>query len=258
MNATADYQVDLEIFHGPLDLLLYLVRRSEISPLNFRISTIVDQFLEYIEVLQFLDLNLVGDFVVMASTLVEIKSRMVLPQPESDIDAEEFIAEDDAGALQQLLYYKQYKEAAAALEDRAADWQERYPRLSDDRPKSGKDPSTDLIREVELWDLVAALSRILKYREVEEETSILYDDTPIAVHSERIRQRIAKEGRVAFSDFFEGENVRSRIVGVFLAILELVRHHRYRAEQHEWGGDIWVLPPRPTADATASASADEI
>ena len=253
MTTATDYQVKLDIFHGPMDLLLYLVRRNEINPLDFRITTIVDQFVEFLEVLQFLDLDIVGDFIVMASSLVEIKSRLVLPQPEEPTDTEELIEDpEDAGLIQQLLQYKQYKDASNALENRAAEWQERYPRLSDDRPKAGKDPAADLIREVELWDLVAALSRILKYKEVEEDTSILYDDTPISVHSERIRQRIAEQGQVAFSDFFDGEKARGRIVGLFLAILELLRHYQYRAVQEEWG-EIWILPP---LDDTAANDPD--
>ena len=242
MTAT-DFRVEQDVFHGPLDLLLYLVRRNEIDPLHIRVSRIVEQFLEFLDVLQTLDFDLIGDFVVMSSALIEIKSRLVLPQPEEDESAESLIEDSDSGLIRHLLEYKKYRDAASALEEQAAEWQERYPRLTDDRPRSGRDPAADLIREVELWDLVAALSRILKYRQIEEEASIRYDETPTAVYAERVRRRVAAAGRVAFSTFFEGECKRSRIVGVFLAILELVRHYGYRGQQSDDGGEIWILPP---------------
>lgn len=239
------YRVELDLFSGPLDLLLYLVRRNEVDVLDLPIAKITAGFLEYLEVLQCIDLDLAGDFVVTAGTLMEIKSRLVLPQPE---DEEQPLPEatDDprSDLIRQLLEYKKYRDAAKALEERAAQWQERYPRLMSERPAQGKDPAGDYIRDVELWDLVSALGRVLKTQAVESHASIRYDDTPITVYMDRISARVRSERRVAFSAFFEGENERSRIVGVFLAILELLRHHGYRAEQPVEYGEIWVLPPR--------------
>jgi segregation and condensation protein A len=142
-----------------------------------------------------------------------------------------------------LLEYKRYRDAALALEHQAAEWQERYPRLSDERPTVGKDPSTDSIKEVELWDLVSALGRVIQKKVVERSSSIRYDDTPIAVYIDRIGAKVRQEGRIAFSDFFEGTNLRSKIVGIFLAILELLRHHSFRAEQPVEYGEIFILPP---------------
>jgi segregation and condensation protein A len=142
-----------------------------------------------------------------------------------------------------LLEYKKFKDAAQSLEERAADWQERYPRLADDRPTSGRDASADRIKEVELWDLVSALSRIIRTKTVEKEGHIRYEETPISVYIERVSAQVRKEGRVSFASFFEGEKRRARIVGVFLAILELLRHHGFRAEQPVDFEDIWVLPP---------------
>ena len=238
------YCVQLDIFSGPLDLLLYLVRRNEVDILDLPIARITASFLDYLEVLQMIDLDLAGDFVVVASTLMEIKSRMVLPQPE--VEARPAAdSEDDprSDLIRQLLEYKKYRDAAKALEERAAEWQERYPRLTSERPSEGKDPASDFIRDVELWDLVSALGRVLRTQAAESHASIRYDDTPISVYMERIEARVRTERRVAFSSFFAGENERSRIVGVFLAILELLRHHAYRAEQPAEYGEIWVLPP---------------
>lgn len=251
----ANYRVQLDSFSGPMDLLLYLVRREEIDITRLPISLITSQFLKFLEVLQFLDLDLIGDFVVMASSLIEIKSRQVLPRAE-DTPVEEIpLADDPCGELiQQLLEYKRYKDAATALEQQAAEWQERYPRLSDERPTVGKDPSADSIKEVELWDLVSALSRVIQKKVIEETSSIRYDETPISVYVERIGSRVRETGRVAFSEFFEGTNLKSKIVGIFLAILELLRHHSFKAEQPDEYGEIYVLPP--TVDQVSTSTTE--
>jgi segregation and condensation protein A len=240
----AIYKVQLDSFSGPMDLLLYLVRRNEVDIVRLPIAKITVQFLQFLEVLQLLDLDLIGDFIVLASSLIEIKSRQVLPRAEEEVAEEMPLSDDPCGELiQQLLEYKRYKDAATALELQAAEWQERYPRLSDDRPTVGKDPSTDSIKEVELWDLVSALSRVIQKKVVESTSSIRYDDTPISVYIERIRVRVREAGKVPFSEFFEGTNFRSKIVGIFLAVLELLRHHGFRAEQPLDYGEIFVLPP---------------
>ena len=246
--STTEYRVALQNFHGPLDLLLYLVRRSELDVMELSLAAITEQYLEFQEVLEFLDLDGIGEFVVTAAALVEIKSRAALPQPEQE---EEPVAENgpQGDLIERLLQYKKLKEAAQALEDYAAQWQERFPRLSDDRPRGGKDPAADRIKDVELWDLVSALGRVLKTKEIAKQTRIKYDDTPISVYIERIGTQVRKDGRTAFSSFFEGTNRRSRIVGIFLAVLELLRHHAFRAEQPVDFGEIWVLPPVGDSDA---------
>ena len=238
-----EYRVQLDLFAGPLDLLLYLVRRQEVDVLDLPMSRLANQFLEFLATIEFIDVDLAGDFIVTAAALAEIKSRQVLPQPEEEIEEPELDEEPHGQLVQKLLEYKSFKEASFALETRASEWQERYPRLADERPSISKNPAHDRIKEVELWDLVSALSRVLQTHEVITESRIEYDDTPIAVWAERISKVVIDRGRCAFSDFFEGEKLRSRIVGIFLAILELVRHHAYRVEQQDAYGEIWVSPP---------------
>lgn len=251
----ADYRVQLDLFSGPLDLLLYLVRRNEVDVAELPIARLTHQFLQFLEVLEFLDLDLVGDFIVMASTLVEIKSRQVLPRAEEEASDELPISDDPSSELiQQLMEYKRYKDAALAMEQRAAEWQERYPRLSDDRPSSGKDHAEDPIKEVELWDLVSALSRVMQKKIVEKSSSIRYDDTPISTYIDRIAARVRETGRIPFSEFFEGTNLRSKIIGIFLAVLELLRHHGFRADQVSEYGEIYVLPPA-AAESTSPLAA---
>lgn len=240
---TTGYRVELDAYCGPLDLLLYLVRRNEVDIVDLPIAAITAQFSDFLQVLELIDLDMVGDFVVMASSLVEVKSRMVLPRVEEETEEPEQAADPRGELIEQLLEYKNFKDASHALEERAAEWQERYPRLSDDRPRQEKDPAADRIKEVELWDLVSALSRVLRKKNVDKVGRIRYDETPIAVYMQRIGKRVREEGRVPFSLFFEKTNDRGRVVGVFLAVLELLRHHAYRAEQPVIYGEIWVLPP---------------
>ncbi len=242
------WHVELDLFKGPLDLLLYLVRRDELDVLKLPIAWIARQFQEFISVLEFIDLDLAGDFIVMATTLAEIKSRFVLPS--SAEEAEEPVEGPVDGGddprhdlIRQLLEYRKYREAATALEEHAAEWQERYPRLTSERPQVGSGPAADLIKEVELWDLVSALARVLEKKQIEEESRIRNDDTPISVYVDRIGGLVRKQGRVAFTSLFDDANQRSRIVGIFLAILELLRHHRFRAEQERDFDEIWIMPP---------------
>ncbi len=240
-------RIELDRYSGPMDLLLFLVRRNELDLRKLPIAEIATQFQRHLIALQFLDLDLAGDFVVMASTLIEIKSRMVLPSSEEEevpVDADE---DPRSGLIQRLLQYKKFKEAAKALEERAAEWQERYPRLTNERPDSGRDPTSDRIKDVELWDLVSALSRILERRVIDEESKIRYDDTPISTFVEQIGNKVRTDGQVAFTALFDNASRRSRIIGIFLAILELLRHHSFRAEQSAEFGEIWLLPPAEAA-----------
>ena len=238
-----DYRIETDSFFGPLDLMLYLVRRHEVDLSRVSLARITSDFVDYIEVLEYLDFDLIGDFVVVASTLLEIKSREALPHVADD---EPEAMDDESGSelIAKLLEYRRYRAAARRLEDRAAEWLERYPRLSSHRPTTSRDRSDDRIREVELWDLVSALARIVRIPELEREGTIRLDETPIALFQELIRDRISQEGRAAFSSFFDGEKVQSRIAGIFLAILELIRHEHYRAQQPVDFGEIWILPPK--------------
>lgn len=249
-----DYRVELDVFSGPLDLLLYLVRRQEVEIVDLPITAITARFLEFLEVLQELDLDMIGDFVVMASALIEIKSRMVLPRDDEPPEMVQDEADPRSDLVMQLLEYKRFKDAARLLEDQAAEWQQRFPRLGDDRPRTGTDPALDRIKDVELWDLVSALSRVLSRNTATSPAKVIYDDTPISTYIERIRNRVELEGRVAFTSFFVGTNSRSRIVGIFLAILELLRHYQFRAEQPEEYGEIWVLPPLEPVVAEANSA----
>lgn len=236
-----EFRVQLEIFRGPLDLLLFLVRKHELDIRDLPIAQITEQFVAYLEVLQQLDLGEVADFLEAVGRLIEIKSQMVLPQ-----GGEEVAAWDDPRdeLVQRLLEYKRYKEAASMLEERSRQWQQRYPRLVDDLAPRAVDPAEQQIQEVELWDLVSAMGRILRDARATSPATIVYDDTPIHVYMQRIHQQLAQRQRLAFSELFTPGMHKSAIVGVFLAILELVRHYGVRAEQEELHGEIWIVASR--------------
>ena len=126
------------------------------------------------------------------------------------------------------------------LEECGRSWQQRYPRLSCDLPRSERNLADEPIREVELWDLVSAFGRIIRENVATKPSNIVYDDTPIHVYMEQIHRRLVERGQLAFSDLFESGMHKSALIGIFLAILELVRHHRVRVEQNDLFGEILV------------------
>ncbi len=241
------FQVSLGVFRGPLDLLLFLVRKHEVDVLDIPIAAVTEQYLAYLEILEQLDVNAVGDFLEMASTLVEIKSRMVLPhEPEAE-DAAEDPRQD---LVRRLLEYKKYRDAASQLEDHGRAWQEHFARQArDSAPSVPRDPATEPIHEVELWDLVSAFGRLMREHRAQAPSNIVYDETPIHVYMERIQTRLREQGQLGFTQLFEAGQAKSALVGIFLAVLELVRHHHVRTEQAELFGEIWLLPGEQAAAA---------
>ena len=246
--------IDLDIFRGPLDLLLYLVRQQELDVTELSASAVTEQFLEYITVLEQIDVDAVGEFLDMASMLIEMKSRMVLPGEE---EVEEELEDPRQELVRRLLEYKQYRDAASMLEERSREWGERFPRLANDLPVRALSQDQQPIREVELWDLVSAFGRVLKEKHaLAGPESIRYDETPIHVYMQRIDERLRRDGRVAFTAFFDAAVHKSTLVGMFLAVLELVRHQHARAAQPELFGEIWLEPgdePLPADLATVAA-----
>jgi segregation and condensation protein A len=247
-----EFRVQLDIFRGPLDLLLFLVRKHELDVRDLPIALITEQFLAYLEILQKLDVNEVGDFLELASTLIEIKSQLVLPRGGEEIET----ADDPRDQLvARLLEYKKFKDAASELDERGRDWQQHYPRLANDVAPRQVDPAGQPIREIELWDLVSAMGRVLRDSRASTPATIVYDDTPIQVYMRRIHGRLAEARRLAFSEMFLPGMHKSAIVGVFLAVLELARHHGVRTEQNDLHGEIWLVPGDgfdPTRDIVAA------
>lgn len=241
------FRVELDVFRGPLDLLLYLVRRQEVEISEIPIAVIAEQFLAHVEVLRELSVDAVGDFLEMASTLLEIKSRELLPRAEDD---EQPLADDlRQDLVRRLLEYKKFRDAASMLEERARNWQERFARQDADRAPRARNLAEEPIREAELWDLVSAFGRLMREIEAGKPASIVYDDTPIHVYIERILARLQECPRLPFAALFQPGMHKSVLVGLFLAVLELVRHHGVVAEQHETFGEIWLVRMPASAGA---------
>jgi len=215
------FSAKLPFYQGPMDLLLYLVRKHELDILDIPVARILEQYLDFLAVLEQIDVNIVGDFLAMASTLIEIKSFKALPGEEI---AEVEIETPKQELVKQLLEYKRYCDAARTLQKRSESWQLRFPRLADDLPQRPRSLSEEPIHEIELWDLVSAFGRVLRECLPQTEHNIIYDDTPITTHMSRIHQRLRIEKRIAFRQLFIPGQHKSTLVGIFLASLELVRH----------------------------------
>jgi segregation and condensation protein A len=248
-----DFRVELEIFRGPLDLLLYLVRKHEVEITEIPVAPITEQFLAYLEVLQELKVDDVGDFLEMASTLVEIKSRMLLPRAE---EVEDPLEDPRHDLVERLLEYKKFKDAAGMLEERGRDWQERFARAANDLPPRMRDPAAEPIHEVELWDLVSAFGRILRETSAAQPSNIRYDETPIHVYMKRIHERLREHRRMAFGELLSPTMHRTTLIGLFLAVLELVRHQGVRVEQDSQFGEIWIVLGDETGAAADFSQAD--
>lgn len=229
------YTVSLAAFNGPLDLLLFLVRRNEVDIHDIPVATITAQFLEYLKVMELLDVEQAGDFVVMAATLIEIKSRSLLPV-EVEAEAAEF--EDPRRELvKQLLEYRKYKDAAAALEERAEAHSVKLARVDGEELLPGETP----LKPVELWDLVAAFARLMRETQALQARTIVIDDTPQEVYERQLLARVGQAGSLNFRDAFTPPFSRIKLIGIFLAMLELIKRGELRLEQSELFGDIVLI-----------------
>jgi segregation and condensation protein A len=239
-GTTMGFLVQLPAYRGPLDLLLYLIRRQEVGINALAVARVVDQYIEYIELLQELDLGDVADFLDLASTLIELKSQSVLPQIVDEDDSEAPLDDGSPDQLiERLLDYKSLRDASEILSEMSDRWQHRFTRLSDDTPARQLDPGSQPIADLQLWDLVSTFGRIIRESSGPPPTQVVYDDTPIHVYMQRIHQRLLKEESVVLLDLLRPKIHKSAVIGWFLAVLELSRHYGASAEQDE-NGDIII------------------
>jgi len=236
-----DFRVQLDIFRGPMDLLLFLVRKHELDISELQLGKIANQYQEFIDVIKEIDINACGDFLEVASKLVEMKASALLPKLiETSTDGESAWKDPRENLVERLLEYKQYRDVAAVLNDRNQLWTQRYQRLNNDLPPRKVAPEDQPIHEVSLWDLVSAVGRVLRQHKPPTQQEFIYDDTPIHVYVEQIQQRILRQKKMNFTDAFQPGMHKSSIIGIFLAVLELVRHHAVVAEQDGHFGDITI------------------
>ena len=228
----ADYRVNLEIFAGPLDLLLYLVRKEEVDIYDIPIAKITDQYIRYIELLKSFDIDLAGDFLVMAATLMQIKSAMLLPKAEPDQFQDDDLSDPRRELIRQLLEYKKFKDAANLLNAAADEQKERFPRPGTivEQLKPDAEPEID-IEQVSIWDLLEAFDTICRATGTVSDISSIKDDTPIDLYQIEILHRLQTEGPMTFERIFESRTDRVVMIGLFLALLELIREKLAWVEQ---------------------------
>ncbi len=247
------FRVDLEIFRGPLDLLLYLVRKHELDVTDIRVSKVTEQYLEYIAVLEQIDVDAVGDFIEVASLLIEMKSKMVLPGDEEVADELEDPRQE---LVRRLLEYKQFRDAASMLEERSREWRERFPRMANDLPGRNVSPDQQPIQEVELWDLVSAFGRVLKAKHaVAGPESIRYDETPIHVHMQRIDERLGATAELR-SRSSSKMRFTNRSSSACFSLCSNWSGISTPADQPELFGEIWLEPGEKPLPAELAVVAD--
>ena len=252
----ADYRVELDVYNGPLDLLLYLIKRDELDIYDIPIARITESYLGFVNLLRGLseadglDINLAGEFLVMAATLMEIKSATLLPKApvepgrEGQSTAAEELSDPRAELVQKLLEYKRFKDSSMLLERKAAEHASRFPRFPAKVDGQGDEPPPVDLEEVAIWDLLSVFERLMKevgprrprYHEV------TYDDTPIDLHAADIEDRLKREGHVTLRQLIAGRRSRSEMIGVFLALLELIREKKILVQQAAVDDDVEITP----------------
>ena len=240
----------LDIFDGPLDLLLHLIRRHELDVCDVSLAKITDGYVRHVTLLREvfgrsgeggegggLDLDMVGEFVVVAATLLEIKSNELLPRQEaegeSNVEPVDPSSLGDArlALVRQLLEYKRLRDSADRLEAMREEHAARFPRVPASRAgdaEADEDLPPLELEELHVWDLLALFEKLMADlgRRGPPRHEVTVDDTPLALHAADIADRVSREGRVSFRSLLVGRGSRGEMIGVFLALLELVRQKR--------------------------------
>ena len=233
------YEIKLDIFEGPLDLLLYLIKKDEIDIYNIPIASITDQYLQYLEILRSLNLDLAGEYLILASTLIHIKSRMLLPKAEVDDSEAEEDPRDEL--VQQLLEYKAYKDAALCLDSRFLLERDVFKRAYALTEECEADDSSQDDLELNLFDLVKAFQNIVAKMDKVEYLDIKSETMSLADMINEIMEKLAESRNMTFQELLEGYAERTRIIYAFLAILELVKMKVIRVYQNNPFGVIRII-----------------
>ena len=261
----AEYTVKFEVFEGPLDLLLYLVKKEEVDIWEVNLTRLATQFIEHLDVMRLLDLDVAGEFVVMASTLMYIKSRELLPKNQQVVGEAGDDEEDPRWELiRQLVAYKKFKDAAAQMQQLEIDAENTYPRLPGRPVFIETEPAEPQKLDVSIFDLVNAVNAILKRVNKREDLRDIFEDKFTV--SEKIEELIKLSDEhpvVRFSDIFARATSKTEIVCTFLALLELIRMKRLVCVQNDVFGEIEIrrntsgitlAMPNPDAETIAAAA----
>ena len=224
------YEIKLDIFEGPLDLLLYLIRKNEIDIYNIPIALITEQYLEYLDIMRSLNLDLAGEYLVLAATLIHIKSRLLLPPVEGEEEGEE--GEDPRTELvRQLLEYQAFKEAALSLEARPLLDRDVFTRGAPPEEPAAAEQEVETMIEVGVFELVQAFRTLMAGLDRSEDMAIDMEKMSLTDRINEIMERLTEEKELTFTALLGERTDRKRIVYTFLAILELMKLRMVRAYQ---------------------------
>lgn len=231
------YKVELDIFEGPLDLLLYLIKRDEIDIYNIPIELVTKQYLEYLELMRMLDINIAGEFLVMAATLIYIKSKMLLPPEERPQEEEEEEHDPRLDLVRQLLEYKKFKDAAGYLHEKEKLQEQIFTRhTSIDIVKTPE----MFLEDVGIFDLIGAFKQALQKVETVGWPDVVEEEFTVRDKVNEIRELLKQNSTFNLTDFFDRMKSRAEVVVTFLALLELMRLKFVRVTQKVLFGEIVV------------------
>ncbi len=246
-------KVQLEIFEGPLDLLLHLIKKNEVSITDIPIATITEQYLATMELMQSLNLDMAGEFLVMAATLIHIKSRMLLPAGDEEPDEDEGV-DPRAELIKRLLEYQRYKDAAAALEQREVLTRDVFIRASAPVEEAGPRE----FREVSVFDLLGALKRVIDRLPKDTVHEVTLEKITVREKMALLLDTLRNTSRVLFESLFAGVKTRIEIIVTFLAMLELVKVRAIRIFQEQPGDEIVIEAAAGMDEAAEQVVLDEI
>lgn len=229
-----EYKVELDVFEGPLDLLLYLIKRDEIEIDDIPIEKITTQYLKYLDLFKMMDLNVAGEFIVMAATLLQIKSRMLLPPIETE-DEDEQDPRDEL--VKRLIEYKRFKEAADMLADKEEEQEGVFSRLA--KPDIEFEEERLLI-DASIFDLMSAFSAVFERADDETMTEIFEDEFSVGDKIAEITNVIAIENDIKFSELFMPNVKKAEVFVTFVAILELIKQGTIAIKQEKIFGEIVI------------------
>lgn len=235
------FLVNLHLYAGPLDLLLHIVRREELSLQELSLAQITSQYIDYLDVLVELSIDDVADFLEVASLLIEMKSKQAIPTAEQETKEETAEVDEADDLVFRLMEYKRIRDAASILEEQGEQWQLRYSRLPNDLPPRKMNAGEQPIEPIEVWDLVSAFGRILKAQQPPPSESVVYDETPIHQYMEKIHGLVCEQDRLELTELFQPGMHKSSLVAMFLATLELTRHYGLSTDQKDTGHPLYLV-----------------
>lgn len=235
------YRVQLHNFEGPLDLLLFFIKRDELDIYDIPISYITEQFLEYLHLMEELDLDVASEFVLMASMLMSIKAKMMLPREETDDDEELDESDPRYELVQRLLEYKRYKEMAGKLADIDEATRKKYGRGYYEADVVEKQASGEALKDVTIFDLIAAFRKVLS--DIERNTvvhKIEKVETTIEKQTEYVLYTLQNRGKQSFKELCQGLTSRVMIVVTFLAVLEMIKEQQINLYLMDTPTDFYI------------------